>query len=366
MKIKIVFVMSTLGTGGAERVISNILKYIDRNIFDVSLIILLDDSNDYIKHISQDITLINLGHKRTRTSIVDLIKTLRKLEPEIVFSSLRGVSLILSLIKPLLKAKTKFIFREENTPSISIKDTSTPNLYNLYYKTLYRKADLVICQSEFMKNDLVKEYSFPLDKTLRIYNPVDFSWIEEMNKITINPFKNPEKKNVIVVGRMANQKGIDILLKSILKNEKKILKHDVMLHFLGDGELLNEYKNMAKKLKISDYVEFVGRQENPFQWMKYSDLFILSSRYEGLPNSLLEAAASNCEIITSNHPGGTREIMKLIDREEFIVDELDWNEKWFSERQKPINKLNLIDNFEAKRIVKEYERAFKLVYNSKK
>lgn len=355
--------MSTLGTGGAERVISNILKHINKRRFNVSLIILLKDNNDYVNNISQDVNVINLGHKRARDSILNLISTLRKLEPDIIFSSLRGVALILSMIKPLLKDKPKFIFREENTPSISIKDTSTPKIYELYYNTLYRKANLIICQSEFMKKDLINKYSFPKNKTIKIYNPVDFEQIEKMNKISSNPFNYPDKNNVIVVGRMAHQKGIDYLLNSIDKYRKNVRKNNVMVHIIGDGELLNEYKSMAKRLDITEFVKFVGRQNNPYQWMKYADLFLLPSRYEGLPNSLLEAAACGCESVTSNHPGGTREIMEIIEREKYIVNDLDWSQEWFETREKPINKSNLVQNFDAEANVKKYEIAFESVYN---
>lgn len=364
MKIKIAFIMSTLGTGGAEKVTSNILRYIDKEKFEPYLVILLKDNNDYLGNIT-DVNIINLGHTRTRNAIYDLIKTIRKLNPEILFSTLRGISFIISMIRPFLPRGMKYVYREENTPSISIKDTSTPKIYNFYYKTFYKKADIIICQSDYMKEDLINNYSFPTEKLVRIYNPVDFEGIQNEITKTRNPYKSIEQYKVIVVGRLSKQKGIDDLIHSINENKNFFKSKKVSVHVIGDGELKNELIGLAKKLNVDQYIKFEGRQSNPLDWMYNANLFLLPSRYEGLPNSLLEALAVGLEPIVTNHPGGTREVMKIANREASIVDELSWNESWFKKRKDAIDNQNLVLNFAVQKSVQQYEEIFLKVMDVK-
>lgn len=110
---------------------------------------------------------------------------------------------------------------------------------------------------------------------------------------------------MVAIGNLSARKGFDNLLKvfSRLKNEK------IILHILGDGrdrELLNQMKDFLGLKKVV----FHGRQENPYQFLKFADLFILSSRYEGFPNVLLEAGACGTYSLANNCRGGINEIIQ--------------------------------------------------------
>lgn len=349
--------MPNLGTGGAERVVSTLLKHLNKNKYELYLV-LLKDLGDYAKDLPKDVNIILLKAERSRQSIPMLTKKLREISPDIIFSTLRGVSLIISLIRPFLPRKTRIIFREENTPSVSINAGSNSIFYRKYYETFYQKAAMVICQSNYMREDLIKEFDFPPYKTAKIYNPVDFKMIQNKLQNIDNPFTNQKKNNVIVVGRMTPQKGIDNLLNSMNKYKENIERNNVLVHILGDGELLEEYRQLASQLNLNEHINFVGRQNNPFQWMYHADLFLLPSRYEGLPNSLLEALASGCESVTTDHPGGTREIMEIVGREDCIVKELDWSSDWFETMKEPLDIENLTKHFDAQKIIEEYEKTF--------
>ncbi|RZJ40783.1 MAG: glycosyltransferase, partial [Chryseobacterium sp.] len=164
----------------------------------------------------------------------------------------------------------------------------------------------IIAQSDDMMNDLISNFKINRSKIIKINNPVDFDFINEKLSISHKPesFKY-NYKNVVAIGNLSARKGFDNLLKvfSRLKNEK------IILHILGDGkdrEILHQMKDF---LGLKNVV-FHGRQENPYEFLKFADLFILSSRYEGFPNVLLEAGACGTYSLANNCPGGISEIIQ--------------------------------------------------------
>lgn len=357
---KIVFVVPKLGGGGSERVVSTILRYIDKETFDVYLLI-IHENGEYEKFLSEEIKIRKLPVSKVRFAAFSLIKEIKKINPDIIFSSLRGMSTILGLIKFFLPKETKMIFRENNSPSVSIADSKFPLIWKMIYKFLIRNiADIIICQSEYMVDDFNKNFSFNKNQLVRIYNPVDIELIKKLSNEGLTPFQEAGYKNVVVVAKMMPQKGIDILLKSIAKYKKRTNK--IKIWIIGEGKYFKNYIQLTKKLKITDKVNFIGRQENPFIWMKHSDLVILPSRYEGLPNVVLEAIACGCKVIVTDHPGGTREIMEMTNRSGNIVKKLDWDPKWFE----TINEspTNFEEIFGVENIIKQYEKVFIELTNS--
>ena len=157
-----------------------------------------------------------------------------------------------------------------------------------------------------MMKEFMGKYKKKKEKLVKINNPVDFDFIQEKLNHSEKPESfNDEFKNIVAIGNLSARKGFDNLLKvfSHLKNEK------IALHILGDGadkEFLHQLKN---NLKLENVV-FHGRQKNPYQFLKFADLFVLSSRYEGFPNVLLEAGACGTYSLANNCPGGIQEIIQ--------------------------------------------------------
>ncbi len=157
-----------------------------------------------------------------------------------------------------------------------------------------------------MKKDLIDNFNIKKKKIVKINNPVDFDFIEEKLRTSLKPegFKY-NYKNVVAIGNLSARKGFDNLLKvfSRLKNE------NIMLHILGDGKDRDVLLQMKEFLGLKNVI-FHGRKDNPYQFLKYADLFILSSRYEGFPNVLLEAGACGTYSLANNCPGGINEIIQ--------------------------------------------------------
>ncbi len=297
-KNSIIFILPDLETGGAERIVMTLANHLPREKFEPK-IMLLRKEGGYLRYVKSDVEIIDLNTKRIRHSIRPILKEIRKRKPDIVFSGFGEVNAYLSLFIKLFP-KTKFIARETNVVSEHV----TRKEIRFFYK-FYNSYKSIICQSDDMVQDLLKNFDIKSNKIVKINNPVDFDFIGEKLKSSQRPesFKT-NFKNVVAIGNLSSRKGFDNLLKvfSRLKNE------NILLHILGDGcdkEMLHEMKELLGLKNVT----FHGRQENPYQFLKFADLFILSSRYEGFPNVLLEAGACGTFSLANNCPGGINEIV---------------------------------------------------------
>ena len=297
-KKTIIFILPDLETGGAERIITTLANELPREYF-LPKIMLMRKVGGYLKLLKDDVEIIDLKTERIRSSLKPILSEISKRKPDIVFSGFGEVNAYLSMFIKLFP-KTKFIARETNVVSKHVTRKEIKFFYNFYnnYKT-------IICQSNEMQNDLVKNFKIKPNKIIKINNPVDFNFIENAVKNSHKPEEFITNfKNVVAIGNLSPRKGFDNLLKvfSRLKNE------NILLHILGDGkdkEMLHQMKEMLG-LK---HVIFHGRQENPYRFLTHADLFVLSSRYEGFPNVLLEAGACGTYSLANDCPGGISEII---------------------------------------------------------
>lgn len=298
-KISLIFILPDLETGGAERIVMTIANHLPRERFDPK-IMLLRKEGGYLEFLKEDVEVIDLKTPRIRHSIKPILSEIRKRKPDIVFCGFGEVNAYLSLFIKFFP-KTKFIARETNVVSQHV----TRKEIRFFYK-FYNNYDTIICQSDDMMHDLLNNFKIKKDKIVKINNPVDFNFIDEKLAISEKPESfSKDFKNVVAIGNLSHRKGFDNLLKVFyhLKNEK------IKLHILGDGRDKDVLHEIKSDLEL-DQVIFHGQQKNPYQFLKFADLFILSSRYEGFPNVLLEAGACGTYALANNCPGGINEIIE--------------------------------------------------------
>ncbi|MDZ5470442.1 glycosyltransferase [Bacillus sp. 31A1R] len=354
MRRKIMFIVPSLRGGGAEKVMVTLLKHINRQKFEV-LLVLLTIEGEYMNQVPPDVRIIDLGTNRVRHSLFSLYKIIGKEKPDIVFSTQGHLNLGVIALKPFIGKDIKIVVREANTLSELIKYSSKRWMWIFIYKNLYKKADLVICQSNYMLQDLIKHFKLPTQKLVQVYNPVDFENICYFANRDENPFKGKETLNIVSIGRLSHQKGYDRLIRSFPQLLE--LKPEATLWIIGKGPLNEELVQIRDELGLTDKVYFKDFQENPYKWLKHADLFVLSSYYEGLPNILLEAIACSCPVIALHHPGGTHEIMEITNQLERYIPDFDWKESWFNRPDVDCKEL-LFEEFNVERVVNKYEKIF--------
>jgi len=303
MKIEtqILFLLPRLSGGGAERVFLNLLIGLYNRGYLVEIIV-FDKNGPLLSMLPSDIPIHDLEKKSLKYSIFSLVKKIQRLKPKIIFSTLGYINVTILSISWLLPKDTKIWIREANLPSISIPNNNYPELITILYKIFYGKSDRLICTSERMKNEFISDLSIPEKKIYILHNPVDVNLVRS----SAFPVKRFDKGGVCYVasGRLVYQKGFDRLLYwfSKIKNQKSTLV------ILGEGILKNELVQKTKLLDLQAQVKFIGFCNNPWQWYAGADVFLLSSRWEGMPNSVLESLACGVPVIATVESGGILEI----------------------------------------------------------
>ena len=280
---EIMFIMPSLSTGGAERVIVTLIKYLDRSRFKPVLVILNEGSNPLdLKEIGCEVELVNLKIKKARYSAITLFNLILKRKPGTVLSTLGYVNEIVSFLLPVLPKSIKFIARESSIVSKRNALNSNKKIHNWIYHRLIPRFDLIICQSQEMYEDLECEYKIPEKKMVIIDNPLDIEYIERRSKEMCKELLS-ENHNIIAVGSLKLVKNYSLL---ILEAAESPLNHQYFI--IGEGVERHNLKEQIKDLGLEDKVHLLGHKNNPWKYMAAANEFWQKSEFEGNSNALKE------------------------------------------------------------------------------
>jgi glycosyltransferase involved in cell wall biosynthesis len=317
-RTKILFLIPSLGAGGAERVLVNLLNHLDRSKFVLVLAVVNLSTAVFLEDLAADVELIDLGCTRVRFALIKIIRLIWQLQPLVVFSTLGHLNLLLAILKPLLPRNIRYLCRKTTILSEALKSYPNPRfLWAWAYKRFYRRFDKIICQSKYMRDDFTANFGIPEEKTVVINNPVDIERVKRLASELIDTGINKnestltgqQKINLVSAGRLVKTKGFDLLIEAIALTGN----HAFNLTLLGDGPLKSELQALAEVRGIASQVRFVGFQKNPYAFIAQADAYVLSSRFEGFPNVVLESLACGTPVIATPALGGTREILDGLD-----------------------------------------------------
>ena len=317
-KKKILFILPTLSKGGQERVVSR-LSYFLPEFFEKFLIVFYKDRIDY--PFDGKIIFFNFpvfkGPIKILVKIIFLfagIFTVRKIKKEIKpeFSLSFGPEAnIVNVFSNLGLKKTQTIVSVRTVESVHFKRHIflLRWYYNLLMKFVYRLANKIVPNSNFVAQDLIENFGVKKEKVFVIYNLYDIPKIIEDSKEDLGEFEKLflEKKVIISVGRLDSYKGFDYLIEAFKIINKNF--PETILIILGEGDFEKNLENLTDKLNLKEKVFFLGFQKNPFKFFKNSFIFVLPSLYEGFPNVLLEAMICQVPVIATDAPGAMREIL---------------------------------------------------------
>ncbi|MDY6879380.1 MAG: glycosyltransferase [Thermodesulfobacteriota bacterium] len=297
-------VLPSARAGGAERVFVNLLQRLSRDIFELHLI-LIESSGAYLDMLPPDVQIHVLGYNRVGRALVKLAVVLRRLKPHVVMSSIGHLNLALLSIRPFLHKKTKVIVRESNMPSMSFATGAKFAFFRLLYPLLYSRADRIICPGIAIKNELENIFRISKEKMQTIPNPVLLENVRSQTAHHLNPF-NQDGIHLVAAGSLTRQKGFDLLIIAMEKLAE--IRPGLHLTIIGEGPERDELRHRICASKLEDSITLAGFQENPYAFFYHADLFVLSSRWEGLPNVVLESLACGTPVVAFDCPGSVREI----------------------------------------------------------
>lgn len=273
--------------GGAERMSVLISKMLIKAGSSVAYVIIKNKENaasitDFLPKGHQEIIVVARNHS---DKIKQFYKAIKKVKPDAVFSSHYSINDKVLLLRPMF-GKVRFVIRSDNY------FYTFSRMGKLIIRFTYRFADAMIAQTQEMKDEFVRHKILSENKIIVLENPVDKETIDAKLLNAVSPYPKDGKKHIVAVGRFAHQKGYDLLVEAFAQVKAK--RDDCELYIVGayTEKWKPEYDKvvkMAGQLGISDSIHFAGYQDNPYRYVKYADCFVLSSRWEGLPNVLAEA-----------------------------------------------------------------------------
>jgi glycosyltransferase involved in cell wall biosynthesis len=306
--------------------------------------------------IPDSVRLLDLGSRHVRDALPRLIGLIRREAPEVVLSTLSHLNLSLAALKWAFPRGTRLVGRETVVPSAYAATGLAQRAMFALYRIVHYGFDRLICQSGDMRADLVNRFHVPDGKCVVIPNPVDIDDIREKCRLgTQPPARIPGTVRLVAAGRLTHQKGFDLLLGALALIDRP----NVHLCVMGEGPCRGALLAQAETLGLSDRVAFLGYQSNPYPHMANADAFVLSSRFEGMPNVVLEALVCGTPVVATPAPGGVREILEPFEQCEIAlrVDAAalaDALEKWLSGPRSRVP-LEGIENYDAPRIARRYE-----------
>jgi len=301
VQIKLLAVLPNFNGGGAERVTLNLLNSLSARGLRIGVLSFLSSGRLRV-YLARAVETYDLETGSLKRSMLSVILAVRRLRPAVVFSSLGYVSMAMLVVKNIFPRGTHVWVREANLPSISLRNNRFPHLMHWAYGAFYRRADLVICSSLRMRDELVSGYGVPVHKTRILANPVDECAIRQ--RAIAAPVPKASAKRFVAAGRLTQQKGFDRLLEMFAEMNDRHAE----LVILGEGSLEAELKKQADVLGVASQVRFEGFSENPWAWFASADAFLMPSRWEGMPNAALEALACGLPVIATPESGGIAEV----------------------------------------------------------
>lgn len=321
MKTKILFVNDEMMMGGVARVLNTFLKMIDKDKYEVDLLI-LHKRGELLSEIPQDINVIEgssffntVDRPLSQCKGKELISKLR-----LLFYMKTGLikNKIIKERKKILNkhydiefaAKEGFctIFtgygdsdKKINWIQVDYKKTNYSSHHMSLVKDALKHIDMNISSSEESADSYQK--IFNVEKICVIHNLIDEDRIRELSLKKSNIKTDDNRINLIAVARFHPQKGIDRLINVYSK-----LKEYFTLTIIGDGELKENLYNQAKELNCFDDIDWYGISSNPYPDIRKADLFVMPSIYEGYPTITVESLISSTPVLTTDVAGVAEQI----------------------------------------------------------
>lgn len=346
MKKNILFVVDNLKMGGVTKVLGNLLNRLDYSLYDVDLLVLhyyedmkfMYPSSIKIINAGNDLNLIdeNIGKLLKEKNIIKIIK-----------KALFAFSIKTGIIKKKILTNRKNVLNRKYDIEIAFGD-GFPYLYTAYgdakkkiawmhsdvlvkdysarYYNRMKKAiqnmDACVAVSEKVGESYIKKYS--ANNVNVIQNVIDDDEIIKKSNVLTQDIEFDKKQlNFISVGRLDYSKNYEMMLKNAIKLKNEGFKFKV--YIIGDGEEKEKLDKIIIENNMEDVFILCGRRDNPYAYVKNADMFLLSSRYEGLPTVIIEALILHVPCLSTDVAGvkqilnGKGGIISKNDEEDFYI-----------------------------------------------
>ena len=300
--IRVLFAISSLRLGGSQHVLIELLKGLDRHLFDPHLA-LLDNAGEFRDRVPSDVPVHPLKVRRARNAVFPLASLCWRLRPQVILSFSAQLNTAAIVAHMFMPRSTSVLAREGANVTLPAVAGAARRLI---YRSVYSHAHQVICQSDDMVERLSSSFRIPKHRLVRIYNSVDSSGLTTLAQER-SPYDTPGP-NLVAVSRLVPVKGIDLLIEAMPKVIR--IHPNTTLTLVGGGPQESQLRILTHRMGLDRAVRFIGFQANPFPYIYHADLLIIASRSDAFPNVALEALALGTHVVATDCPGGIREISR--------------------------------------------------------
>lgn len=297
--MRIVILMGSLTMGGAERVATSLASYLANS--DVETYLVSFDSKPSSYTLDEKVHFINnldndkfIGIKGVNKRIKFMFNTLNKIKPDLVFTMFYDINMYALIYKLFGKNKIKLVSSERCNPN---EITGKNRIIN---KISSMSSDGFIFQTKRAKECYPKKVQ---DKSVVIHNAIGNPLLEKVAKDKIM-----SSKTITSMGRLEHQKAHDVMIKSCAPVLKKHPEYKLVIY--GEGSLRPYLEDLINKLNMQSNVFLPGNTENAVLEVAKSQVFLLTSRFEGMPNALMEAMACGVPSISTDCDMGPAELIE--------------------------------------------------------
>ena len=325
---KVLFIIHTLGGGGAETVLVNLVNNLHPDKYDITVMTLIDTGelrHKLAPHIRYK-TTIPLRSKRKTTkentsgSLLNKQNPIKKMAIKI-YSTFWKYFPTKILYKLFVKEKydveiaflegicAKFVANSSNKDSKKYawihvdleKQTKSAGIFknSNEERETYNKFVKIVCVSKDVRRKFIKKYRIDSKKVVVKYNPIDTK--EIIGKAGRSPRRQKDEVTITSVGRLNHQKGYDRLLK-IARRLLNDGEH-FLLQIIGEGTSENTLRDYVTKNNLDNNVKLLGFRSNPYGYLSQSDIYVCSSRMEGFSTAVSEALILGLPVVTTDCAG---------------------------------------------------------------
>lgn len=298
--------LPSLRGGGAERVMVTLANGFAARGHRVDLV-LARAEGPYLAEVAPNVRIVDLDRGRVLASLLPLAQYLRRERPDAMLSALNHANIIAVWARMLARVPVRLVVSERN--SLTHFTGFRARMFLGLMRRAYHRADAVVSVTQAGAQQVIEMLGLPATKVTAIPNPVDVDQITQLaaerpDHHWLTPGQPPV---VLAVGRLAEQKDYPTLLQAFAMLRKTT---EAKLIILGEGHLRADLETRIDTLGLADDVDLVGFKPNPFGWMAACDVYVLSSRHEGFPNSLVQAMACGAKVVSTDCPTGPDEILE--------------------------------------------------------
>ena len=304
--------LPTLDAGGAERVMLTAANGLAERGYAVDLV-LSQRSGGFSSDISDSLRVVDLDAPAPPVfaavgALPAIYRYLTTTSPDVLISSMKHINVLSLAVWRLSGVDTNIVVTEHNTPEELMRGSPKNRLIYRIAAVEYPWADEIVGVSKGVVASLSDTVDVPRQQIEMIHNPVvSSSLVEQSHASPDHPWFDDDGTQVLLsVGRLTEQKNQELLLDAFADVRED---ENVKLVLVGQGERKTELETRAAELGVADHVEIREWVDNIYAYMGSADVFVLTSKWEGLPTVLIEALACGCPVVSTACPSGPREIL---------------------------------------------------------